>query len=315
MNTNPVSTLASIADVCADIDATVAFHVRSLDGTLEVGYAADAPSVTASTYKIAVMLEVAAQASEGQLDLSDRVKIPRDRRTVGTTGISAMTDDVEVSIRDLALLMMQISDNTATDVLQDMVGTENIMTRLRSLGLSSTTITTDCDGIIALALQELSSHDHSTLVSVSSGNPYGLPEDEFFAAVAAGESLNARGGNTTTPREMTELLSLIWANKAADTEACAEVRRVMGLQFAPHRLSSAYGDDVKISGKTGSLHAGVRNEIGVVDFGGSDIYAVAVFLRNQNYTMRNGRADAAIGKIAALAIESLRQDRREPAAT
>ena len=127
--------------------------------------------------------------------------------------------------------------------------------------------------------------------------------------------MNARGGNTSTPREMTELLSLIWTDKAADAEACAEVRRVMGLQFAPHRLSSAYVDGPTISGKTGTFLAGVRNEVGVVDFGDEDLYVVAIFLRDKNNYMRNSKVDAAIGKIAALAIDSLRNASRDAAAT
>lgn len=315
MSTNPLRILASIADVCDDANATVAFHVRSLDGNLEIGSGADARSVTASTYKVPVMLEVAAQASEGRIQLADRIKVPADRRTIGPSGISAMTDEVEVSIRDLALLMMQVSDNTATDILQEMVGTENIMSRLRALGLNSTSITTDCEGIISLALQELSTDEYATLQNTSTGNPFGLPEDEFVAAIAAGESLNARGGNTSTPREMTELLSLIWTDKAADAEACAKVRRVMGLQFAPHRLSSAYVDGPTISGKTGTFLAGVRNEVGVVDFGDEDLYVVAIFLRDKNNYMRNSKVDAAIGKIAALAIDSLRNASRDAAAT
>ena len=97
MSTNPLRILASIADVCDDANATVAFHVRSLDGNLEIGSGADARSVTASTYKVPVMLEVAAQASEGRIQLADRIKVPADRRTIGPSGISAMTDEVEVS--------------------------------------------------------------------------------------------------------------------------------------------------------------------------------------------------------------------------
>ncbi len=88
MSTNPLRILASIADVCDDANATVAFHVRSLDGNLEIGSGADARSVTASTYKVPVMLEVAAQASEGRIQLADRIKVPADRRTIGLRDFS-----------------------------------------------------------------------------------------------------------------------------------------------------------------------------------------------------------------------------------
>ncbi|MGC0362313.1 beta-lactamase class A [Rhodococcus sp. 27YEA15] len=308
MNSTREASLSAIADVCAAADVTASFHVRSLDGTREIGSGADDRVVTASVYKVPVMLEVAAQVSEGRFSFDDRVVVPADQRTLGPSGISALSNDVELSIRDLGLLMIQVSDNTATDILQAKVGTANIMARLDALGVKNTSITTDCEGIIDLALEELSSENFSTIETTSSGNPFGLPDAEFRAAVESGDSLSARTGNTSTPRDMTDLLSLIWTDAAADAPACAEVRRVMGLQFAPHRLSSAFPDGVTVSGKTGTFFAGVRNEIGVVDFGNGEAYVVGIFLRNQNYHMRHGAGDAAIGKIAALAIDALRTD-------
>jgi beta-lactamase class A len=43
-----------------------------------------------------------------------------------------------MSIRDLAVLMVVLSDNTATNLLIDRVGMKNVNSRLKSLGLNQT---------------------------------------------------------------------------------------------------------------------------------------------------------------------------------
>lgn len=103
-------------------------------------------------------------------------------------------------------------------------------------------------------------------------------------------------------------VSAAWRDEAGPAEACEEVRRIMAQQYAPHRLSTAYRDGPAIAGKTGTFHGGIRNEVGVVDFGDGDRYAVAVFLRQHEYDLRDGAADSVIGEVARLAIDHLRAE-------
>lgn len=66
------------------------------------------------------------QIADGTLTATDRVRIGADeRRTRGGTGIAVFKDDIDVSLRDLALSMMSVSDNRATDV----IGTWLVWTR------------------------------------------------------------------------------------------------------------------------------------------------------------------------------------------
>jgi len=282
----------SIAHSLQEAGAEAAWHVIDLGSNRELGEGSDDPVVTASTYKAAVLLEVARQASSGELSLTDRVKVPSDRRTLGPTGLSVMKDDVDISVRDLAFWMMCVSDNTATDVLQELVSTERVNKTLADLGLGSTFLEGDCNHLL------------STLVEDAGGieniGPSMTPEQ-----YAACRSLNAPQTNRTTPREAATLLRLIWTDEAGPPEACAEVRRIMGLQVWPHRLSSAFGDGIKVSGKTGTL-IGIRNEIGVVEYPDGGRYAAAVFVTTQDLSWHKPEADAVIGKVARLAIDDLR---------
>ncbi|TDE13996.1 serine hydrolase [Jiangella asiatica] len=286
--------MKEIAAVLGRAGTSAALHARPVDGPGEVALNADSVSVAASTYKISVLLELACQAAEGTLSLTSRLRVPADRRSLGPTGISAMLDDVELSLRDLALLMMQISDNTATDVVQELVGTDRIAARLAALGLTGTSFPHDCARLVGDVLDDLGAY------------PDELSRDELRRALDASPSIAGTTGNITTPRDMTTLVSAIWRDEAGPAQACEEVRRVMLQQYAPHRLSTAYRDGPVIAGKTGTFHGGIRNEVGVVDFGGGERYAVAVYLRQHEYDVRDGRADAAIGEVARLAIDHLR---------
>ncbi|TDC10340.1 hypothetical protein E1267_04770 [Nonomuraea longispora] len=89
----------------------------------------------------------------------------------------------------------------------------------------------------------------------------------------------------------------------------AELALDADAEYAPHRLSTAYRDGPKIAGKTGTFYGGVRNEVGVVDFGGGEEYAVAIFLRQHDFDLRDARADAAIGAVARLLVDRLRSTR------
>src|SRR5207302_10744137 len=108
-------------------------HASDRDSGAAVGLNPDEPVVTASVVKVPVLLELCRQAAAGELDLRQRVRIPADRRTPGPTGLSVMCDDVDVSVRDLAFFMMSVSDNTATDVIMDLVGVDRIAASLREL--------------------------------------------------------------------------------------------------------------------------------------------------------------------------------------
>lgn len=287
--------LDEVRGVFERAEATGAVHARRVDGTgPELALDPDALQVSASVYKIAVLLEAACRYTSGELSPTRRIRVPVDRHSPGVNGIATFLDDVEMSVRDLALLMMQISDNTATDIVQELVGTERISARLSELGLTGTTIRNDCAGLIGEITEDLG------------GDPLGLSHEELREAVAASPALACETGNTTTARDMTHLLSLVWRDEAGPAEACAEVRRVMALQFAPHRLATAYRDGPTIAGKTGTFYGGVRNEVGVIDFGDGEQYAVAVFLRQRGTDLRDGRADTAIGTAARLLVDHLR---------
>jgi len=271
-------------------------HVVDIDGDAEVDLGADTPVALASVFKLPVLVALHRAAEAGTLDLHERVPLRAATRTAGVTGLAALCDDAELSLRDLAQLMITVSDNAAADAVVDRVGLDAVANTLDALGLHHTHVEHACRDLHAALADDLARS--GTTLARALGDP---------AALAALRVLDPATTNGSTPREMTVLLGAIWRDEAAGPEACAAMRRMLGLQVWPHRLASGFpADDVAVAGKTGTLPP-LRSEVGVIELPGprSRRYAAAVFTRSRRRSLTDPAADAAIGHAARLAVEHL----------
>jgi beta-lactamase class A len=269
----------------------------------ETGLEPDCPVVSASVFKLPVLVEFCRQVAVGRLQATERLRVPADGRTMGPSGLSVLQDEVELSLRDLAVLMMSVSDNCATDVLLDRVGLDQVNDGLRALGLAVTTLVGDCRLLLAELIEDVGGADAAERVGAAT-DP---------ASLAGVRSLDPARTNRTTARETTSLLARIWQDTAGPPEACAEARRVLGLQLFRDRLRSGFGDEVRVSGKTGTL-PGIRNEAGMVEYPDGRRYAVAVFTRARSLARMQPAIDACIGSAAAAAVGYLRAEAGLPPA-
>lgn len=304
--------LATVRDALAarltEVGVRGFVHAIDIDSGLEIGLDADTPVVAASVFKVPVLVELCRQYATGQRSPQERIKIAADeRRTDGGTGISAMLDDVELSLRDLSFLMMSVSDNRATDVIVDLLGYEAINATLGNFGLSDTVVIRDCAGLFVTVEEDLGTSLEALAVCAETGTI----TDELRTALQSTRAANAELTNHTTPREITALLAAIWRDEVIGAQACTEVRRILAQQAWPHRLTAGFPhSNIKVSGKTGTLFY-TRNEVGVVEFPDGGRYAVGVFLREPTEELRNPDADRVIGTVAKLAIDYLRQSQME----
>jgi beta-lactamase class A len=95
----------------------------------------------ASAIKLPILMETIRQAHAGELDLSEAVTIAK-RDHVSGSGILAELGDgtVRMSHRDLCVLMIALSDNTATNLLIDRVGMERVNAMLGESGATQTAL-------------------------------------------------------------------------------------------------------------------------------------------------------------------------------
>ncbi len=94
-----------------------------------------------SAIKIPILMEMFKQAQEGKIKLTDMLWVEK-KKQVGGSGILVEFGDKtsQLSVRDLCVLMIVLSDNTATNMLIDLVGMEGINKTLASLGLKQTRV-------------------------------------------------------------------------------------------------------------------------------------------------------------------------------
>ena len=186
---------------------------------------------TASSIKIAVLLELYHQEQEARTGgpakarLNDLYDVD-PKVLVGFSSImEGLTPGVtKVTNHDLAQFMIAVSDNTASNVLIDRVGMENVNATLRSLGLTKTML-----------------RRHMM---------------DFEAAKRGNE-------NVSTPREMTQLLEAIYKGKALNEELTAEFIKQLSTLKESELQHDLPGLGVKVANKPGNL-TGVRTDSGIV---------------------------------------------------
>ncbi|MDN5851834.1 MAG: class A beta-lactamase-related serine hydrolase [Actinomycetia bacterium] len=262
----------------------------------EVCVGADEPVVLASVFKIPVAVAYAREVAAGRLDPTERTTVT-SRYRIGGIGTAGCSDDVEMSWRDLALNMLTMSDNAATDVVFHRVGQAAVDDVLDDLELRRTRVAGCCEDLFAS-------------VSADLGVGPGDDVEEILADASPDQIrklsvLDPARTTASTPREIATLLDAIWTDRVAAPDACATVRDIMAQQIWPHRLSSGFESDVRIAAKTGTFPS-VRNEAGVVTYADGRRYAVAIFTRAHTLDARQPAVDASIGTTARLAVERLR---------
>ncbi|MYU06001.1 serine hydrolase [Streptomyces sp. SID8366] len=287
---------AALESVIAEAGVTGFVHARDIDHGHEIGVRADEPVIVASLRKIPVALAYARRAAAGQLDRAARHTITADNREGGGIGTDSCLHDVTMSTRDLAFFMMSMSDNAATDKLMEILGVDYVRRVAAKSG---------CPRIPVGRYRDLWDPVWEELGLDVDGDlnaQLDAVDEERIRGLAM---LDARRSVSSTPREITTLLTAIWRDEAGPAEACAEVRDLMGHQLSTHRLIAGFDDDVRVAAKNGSLW-GVLNEAGVVEYPDGGRYAVAVFLRTPQLGGRNPAADAAIARAARTAVDALR---------
>lgn len=123
----------------ASYDGVMGIFVKDLTSGETFAVNADTVFPQASSIKIPIFIELMRQAQAGKLRLAERVEIHR-AALVGGSGVLQFFSDggSQISWRDLASLMVVLSDNSATNLIIDRVGMDNVNSMLDGLGLSKT---------------------------------------------------------------------------------------------------------------------------------------------------------------------------------
>ena len=115
----------------------VSLFAKNLDTGETYAFNPDDRVRTASTIKIAVMIEAFARVAEGKIKWTDEVVLTKDKKVSGSGILTELSDGLRLTLRDAVNLMMILSDNTATNLVLDVLTTDAVNARMESLGFTN----------------------------------------------------------------------------------------------------------------------------------------------------------------------------------
>jgi beta-lactamase class A len=126
-----------LQEIAARVDGVVGYEMLDLTSGEKIAHLERETFPTASTIKLALVYELFTQVEEGTIRLDETIALDR-AKAVGGSGILFELGTPTLSIRDYATLMVTLSDNTATNILIDRLGMDNVTKRMQRLGLNGT---------------------------------------------------------------------------------------------------------------------------------------------------------------------------------
>jgi beta-lactamase class A len=207
---------ASIQEVDQHLDGVMGVAIEDLATSDHYFLHEDEVFAQASSIKITVLADLYLQVQQGKLKLTDSYTVQSADLVPDSDIMGGLTPGVtRLTLRDLATMMVAVSDNSATNVLIDRVGMQNVNAILDSLGLTHTRL-----------------------------------RRKMMDLQAAKEGRE----NISTPREMMTLLDAIYHGKVLSQDSTADFFQMLSTNkssFIPRDLPA----DLKIANKPGELEA------------------------------------------------------------
>lgn len=196
----------------APAGAQVALSVRLVGTVRSLAVNGDLPFPSASTIKVAILIALARAFDRGQLRPEDQVTLAQADKVGGSGVLNWLSDGLRLPLRDLAWLMIAISDNTASNILIDQVGKEAISEVLADTGARNSQL----------------------------GRHFMAPK---------GDQPGAK--NEISANDFLALLLAIVEDRAASPRQCEWMRSLLADQQVLDRLARDLPDDVTFAGKSG----------------------------------------------------------------
>lgn len=244
---------------------------------------------TASTVKVPILYELYRQVESGKIDLSQRIEWRAEFLVPGSGVLQDLNMGLNLTVRDLATLMIVVSDNAATDMILDLVGIENVQATMHELGLTDTHVPFKIRQMLYL-LAGVNPADpavtYAEVVQILKGD---FTPDPRCLSDIAGENV------LTTPRNMATLCQIIGTHQNLSEASCLDMLDIMSRQKFKTRIPLHLPPTVKVAHKTGSLK-GVRGDVGIV-YAPDYPYVVALLSKNLSDPVDGEAKMALISKV------------------
>jgi beta-lactamase class A len=259
----------------------VGVAIKHLETGTSLSINGDEPFPMASTFKLPVLVELHAMARAGQLDWDERVEVTSKDQHLGSGDITPLFDPpgLSISMRNMANLMMMISDNSAADICLARAGAARVTARMRSMGIDGIRVDRSCQELIldyqgrdTARLKDLARDDLREAMRSDARQSQGL-EWRF----GADDRVATDPRDTATPNGMVMLLEKIWRGEAVDRAASdAMLELLKRCRTGAGRIPGLLPAGTVVAHKTGTL-GGVVDDVGIVYLpDGAGAMAIAV---------------------------------------
>ena len=222
---------ATLHEVDRNLDGVMGVAIKDLTSNHTILLQPDEVFPQASSIKIAVLVELYRQAQQGKLKLTDLYTVQKSDLVQDSDLMGGLTPGItRVTLRDLATMMIAVSDNSAANVLIDRVGMENVNAMLDSLGLTHTRLRRKMMDVKAAAegRENVSTpREMMTLLEALYRGKMLSPEmtDDFFTVLSTHK-------DSYLPRDLPDGLKI--ANKPGDLEGVRNDSGVVFVQNGPY---------------------------------------------------------------------------------
>lgn len=240
--------------IVSGFDAKVGLVVKEGNHTININENMKVPA--ASVIKIPIIMEAFRQAEKGELNLSENVYVPADAKVGGSGVLQFLSENTSMTMLDVLTLMIIVSDNTASNMILERVGLDNVNDLCRQL---------EC---------------------------YHTDFKRYFMDM---ESAKAGLENTTTAADMIRYLEEMASPQLLTQESARHIFEILMSQQVNAKLPAFHSsDDVLIANKTGELE-NAEHDVGIFQYQDSMVF-VAVLMYDISDQVAAQQAIARVGR-------------------
>lgn len=202
----------------------VGFYFENLATGATASFQPDRTLLAASVIKLPMMVEAFRQFESGMLNPAEPVVV-RDADRVPSCGVlTYLHDGLTVTVRDLVTLSIIVSDNTATNLLMDILTIDRVNALLDGLDMPNTRL-----------------------------------RRRMFDRQAAARGLQ----NTICAGEIGALLARLYRGDIVSPDACAQMLQILKDQQLNSKMPFLFAETIDIAHKTGE-DSGISHDVGIV---------------------------------------------------
>ena len=233
----------------------------------EIYLNSDTPFPTASVFKIFVLCELFRREQEGTFSFDEQHTLLNCEKSIGSGILEQAEEGTVYSMMDYAMLMMSISDNTASDYLFNVAGRENIRKHIiEPLNLATTKIDLNCAQLLT-ANYDVSIEEYRRIVDAEGGRFHRRNSPHFRC--------QAEMNNQSSPRDMVKLLAKMYQGQLISPGRDRRMIDIMLQCKTNARIPAKLPAGTPVAHKTGSIDH-LTNDCGIVYTANGD-YVLTLF--------------------------------------